>query len=350
MNQPFSVLRAAPKNLARLAELVDRVMRPYEVPGQGLRQRFPLVFSEDNAHNVYYIEDAGSPVSMAAAWKGQVVSGEAHVSVAAVGLVATLPEFQGRGMASQVLRQMWRDLRQDQVAVGLISGRRDLYFRLGTVVTGHFLRARGTPGLQSDRFTVQRVVVPQDVPALTNLYQAEPVRYVRSGLEMEKLVQGLRYPRRNTLHELFVAREADRIAAYCVLGVSDRWNGVRAMEWAGSRAAVLELLAWGIQHYQQTQADVVMQATDTTMQKLCEAQGMTVSSCPNLGSMGVLNEDALFEALELWRTEPKGQRKGPLVRNHSDSLEGRSAEMAQWVFSADGLGWSWPYAEELNYV
>lgn len=194
----FAISRGTPEVLPKLARLVDRVMRPYEVPGEGLRRRFPLVLSDKNADNVYCVDQGHEPVSMAAVWRGQVLIGDIQIPMAAIGLVATVAEFRHRGLASLILSHIWRDLKQSNVSIALISGRRDLYFRLGSVVTGNFVRACGWPkGKDDRRLAIEPIDLHRDICQVARLYQAEPVKYVRSTEDMARQVEALKYPRRN---------------------------------------------------------------------------------------------------------------------------------------------------------
>lgn len=348
----FTVSRGTPEVLPKLAQLVDRVMRPYEVPGEGLRRRFPLVLSDKNADNVYYVDQGHEPVSMAAVWRGQVLVGDLQIPAAAIGLVATLPEHRNGGLASLILERIWRDLKQSHVCIALISGRRDLYFRLGSVVTGNLVRAYGCPQGHADSgLVVEPIVVPRDIRDVVGLYQAEPVRYVRSAGEMARLVQALKYPRRNATHELFVARKDDRVCAYGVLEVSDRGEGVQLTEWAGSRLAVLDLLKWGRHRYRKEQAELMMQANDVAMNTTCVQAGMKLQHSPNSGTMAVLDADGLLSMPGPWSRQRSGEYGPPDGRNNiGGDCTGRCGSLATWIFSPEGLGFPWPYARGLNYV
>ena len=64
--------------------------------------------------------------------------------------VATLPRYRGQGLTSAILRRIWSDLTDNGAAVALISGRRDLYDRLGAVPEDAFIRASWSPTMRAD--------------------------------------------------------------------------------------------------------------------------------------------------------------------------------------------------------
>ena len=166
---------------------------------------------------------------MIAVLPGAVVTGGAP----SIGSVAMLPQYRAQGLASASLGRIWSDLNENGTAVALISGRRDLYDRLGAVPAGAFLGASWSPTIRTDGDVA--VTKPQDgravANALTDLYHAESTRYRRTADEMADLVATLAYPRRGTTHELFVAENSGRVEAYAVVGVSVRWAG--AASWSG---------------------------------------------------------------------------------------------------------------------
>ncbi len=353
----YVVRRAGPHDLPELGHLVDEVMRPYVTPGEGMARRFPLLYRADNANNLYFISDMGGrPISMAAVWRGAVVTGGVRVPIAAIGSVATKAEHRGHELASKILRHIWKDLVADHVAVALISGRRSLYHRLGAVEAGHFIMTevsaqRLNTGLwngKAERISHYR----EDVTgSLIAIYLAEGVRYSRTRREMGELLEGLAYPRRNTRHDLFIAKRGERIMAYAISGASDRWQGARVMEWAGARRAVLALAQHAAAEYKTPCSHLMFRSNDWSMRDLVEEAGWPTKKSFNLGTMAIIDWHSFFAVISPWLDE--AQVHHIAVMKATELRRGRypsDGELTQWVFSEDGLDFPWPYAGELNYV
>lgn len=340
------VLRGHPDILPELAWLVDRVMRPYAVPGKSMAKRFPLLDHDNNAENLYYVSKPGYPVSMAAVWHGEVVTGGMRV----IGSVVTLPGFRGQGFASKILEQIRKDLKAQQTTVVLISGHRNLYYRLGVVKAGNFLSARITPTTSNTPpWSMEK---PSDgaglARQLTNIYLAEAVHYGRSPIEMGQLLLGLAYPRRNTRHELFIVRHANGISGYGVMATSDRREGTRVMEWAGSREAVFALAQYASQYYKTPFTEIVFRQNDD----LADRAGLKTQPSANMGTMAIIDAVRLRESIRPWLVKTGNQDFISSSKVYNESLQkySDSRSFTQWVFSEQGLGLPWPYAGELNYV
>ncbi len=351
MSSNMRVLRGVPEAIPLLAQLVDRVMRPYTLAGEGMAKRFPLLFQENNAHNLFYIAKQGIPVSMAAVWRGEVATSGLVIPVASIGSVATLKEFRGQGLASRILQHIWTQLMHQGVPVVQISGNRDLYHRLGAEPVGDFLRARGHIQAQA-AWPVKKLTNGDSVvEELAKIYRSEAVRYERTRDDMRQLLAGLSYPRRNTRHSLFVAQQGRRLVAYAVVGVSDRWEGARTMEWAGSRSAVLSILQYAASHYGVPSVELVIGPSDYPMRKMAAAAGLVTEPTLNLGTMAVVDRSALIRTLEPWIAQRWGvEHRTADIWQQINQFAAKPGEFAQWVFSAQGMALPWPYAGGLNYV
>ncbi len=354
----FVVRRAGPHHLRELGRLVDEVMRPYATPGEGMTRRFPLLYRADNANNLYFISDMDDrPISMAAVWRGTVVTGGVRVPTAAIGSVATKADHRGHGLASKILRRIWEDLVAERVAIALISGRRSLYHRLGAVEAGDFTMTEVTAEPLNPRLwngTVERVSPPyrEDfIDSLAAIYLAEGVRYSRTSCEMGELLEGLGYPRRNMQHDLLIARHGEHIKAYAIIGASDRWQGPRVMEWAGARQAVVSLAQQAAVKYQTPNTHLMFQSHDWSMRALVEYAGWQVTKCFNLGTMAIVDRHSFHTTISPWLDEMEvRERQGTKVAELSRDSSSSDGALTQWVFSGEGLHFPWPYAGELNYV
>lgn len=347
------VRRGEPHDVPILSRLVDEVMRPYVVAGQGMAKRFPLLYQSAQANNFYFIEDHEThrPVSMACAWRGVVVCQGVRIPMAAIGSVATAREYRGRGLASTILRQIWQDLHADRMPMVLVSGQRSLYYRLGVIEAGEFV------AVEMDRSTAlnwdgQCERISEDpqryAEYLLKIYRSESVRYSRSLEDMDLLLRGLAYPRKNMVHELFVAKRGEQVMAYAVVAQSDRWQNSRVMEWAGSREAVLALAHQASLAYGTRFVRLMVKTQDWSMRDIVARLRLPTVRARNLGTMAVIDWDALIETSRAG-LEETGMEK--IERIDSDILrDEHRAQLTRWVFSPQGLDVPWPYSGELNYV
>ncbi len=189
--------RARAQDVARLGELSDSVFRPQLIPGTGMPKEFPLAFSAENAHNLYFAAVDGRPVSLVALYPSRLVVPGGHVSAVSMGSVCTLPEFREQHLASQLIHQILTDF-SPHTSLLLVSGGRGLYRRLGCVDFGERVEAdvalAGLPAGDTE-WVVNPVPEPEaEVAALSRLYAAEPYRYERSEAEFRMLLRSLRTP------------------------------------------------------------------------------------------------------------------------------------------------------------
>lgn len=347
--ESVTVKRGTPKDLAALGQMVDRVYRPQKPLGEGMPREFPHLFHPDNAANLFYVEDHGTPVSMVGVLKQTGLVPGAAIPLASVGSVATLPEYRGRHLASVILEEVFRAMAAEERALCLISGGRDLYLRQGAVPVGAMDTVEVDLSPAMPRLSQPLRQVPQEFRSseaarIIPLYWQEPYRFMRSVEQMQGLLNALWFQRPGYNQQLFTIGPQHQPVAYLVVYVGARAadRGV-VMEWAGDRAALVQAVPYVMTHMNIQHLQFHVHRADGFMRRLADEKGWGVSSGPLQGTVKVLSEKALRQAYGAWFAERA-------------SLAGeaeRSENLAKILFAKveDG-GWELPLmlTDDLNYI
>ncbi|GGJ12194.1 hypothetical protein GCM10010885_21940 [Alicyclobacillus cellulosilyticus] len=372
--------RARAQDVARLGELSDSVFRPQLIPGTGMPKEFPLAFSAENAHNLYFAAVDGRPVSLVALYPSRLVVPGGHVSAVSMGSVCTLPEFREQHLASQLIHQILTDF-SPHTSLLLVSGGRGLYRRLGCVDFGERVEAdvalAGLPAGDTE-WVVNPVPEPEaEVAALSRLYAAEPYRYERSEAEFRMLLRSLRTPlfrMRPVPPQVFAAwsRTGDGgIAAYAVASfvLHEGRAGVEILEWAGRRAACPAIWRYVLSYYGVEVLRVRGYVHDEAfLDALTQAEAI-LRRVPNQGTIRVLNPSRCAMELRPYAAsvfgagfsfEPRGEEAWQVVWEAPPALrlpEERKAPLiagwaalSEWLFGSQGLCLTLPHTDDLNYV
>jgi GNAT superfamily N-acetyltransferase len=165
-----------------------------------------------------------------------------RVKIASIGGVCTHPDYRGQGIAGALLDHCMETAAGAGAGLVLISGDRDLYRRAQAVDAGLTLEVALTPGSidAPPGAPEARPAVPEDWRSCAQLYQSEPVRFVRSA---DFFAQALsRHGRRG----LWIIERAGSALAY--MRLSRYWGAPAGdrrrvlAEYAGSRAALVDAL------------------------------------------------------------------------------------------------------------
>ncbi|MHB1629042.1 MAG: GNAT family N-acetyltransferase [Bacilli bacterium] len=352
--------RGAPETVHRLGRMVDAVFRPNQRPGEGMPREFPHLFSEQNAHNLYYIEDGGQPVSMVGMLVQEVLFQGISMPVASIGSVGTLPAYEGQRLASRILDRAAADLTDQRIPLMLVSGDRGLYRRAHCTPVGRMfeveitadlarrmraglsaavdlpaqaqsatetaLRAQAVPSAKGELSAAvdpptqvdlppESTLQAREIPAgqrassagrLLPLYHREPYRYRRTEQEMAVLLNALWFARQDYDQRLFEVADGDTPLSYAV-GYARRSEPgtVEIMEYAGSRLACLRTLADILQAFSARVIRFHVHIHDIEMLHLLKTWGVSPRPATLQGTVRVLHEPALFQVLQ------------PLIREQS---------------------------------
>jgi predicted N-acetyltransferase YhbS len=249
MNDELPTIRAAtPADLPRVVAAADRVFRTPLRPGLGsMGHDYPLLFERANASNLWLAEDRpGSLVAHVGFVVREATTAGRRVKVASFGAVFTVPEHQGRGLASRVFAAATAHARSLGADLALVSGARGLYQRAGFSPYPPCPRYRvGGDARAAVAGAVSARPVPYGPSALADvmaLQAAEPVRFERSVEDWRRLLAAriLFF----SPGQLFVIeRQGRRVAYAAVASLAPSEAALptgRVLEVAGDRQAVAE--------------------------------------------------------------------------------------------------------------
>ncbi len=354
------IRRGTPETIHKLGNMLDAVFRPKQRPGEGMPREFPHLFSEQNAHNLYYMADGEQPVSMVGVLVQEVLFQGISMPVASIGSVGTLPAYEGQRLVSRILDRVTADLTDQRIPLMLVSGDRGLYRRAHCTPVGRMfevevtadlarrmragpsaavdlsaqvesatetaLRAQAVPAAKgglsaaadpptqvdlSPESTLRAREIPADRRAssagrLLPLYHSEPYRYRRTEREFAVLLNALWFARQDYDQRLFEVADGGRPLSYAV-GYARRSapETVEVMEYAGSRLAYLRTLTDILQAFSARVIRFHVHIRDIEMLHLLEKWGVSPRPTTLQGTVRVLHAPTLFQVLQ------------PLIREQS---------------------------------
>ncbi|GAB4345158.1 MAG: hypothetical protein Kow0099_25200 [Candidatus Abyssubacteria bacterium] len=216
-------------------KLLNSVLRP---EGQSnIEEEYPLVLSERNRENMRVIVRAGEVVSHAAIYFSELRSGGLTFRVGGIGSVATHPAYRGRGLASAVLRDCLRIMRENRCHLSVLwTQRMDFYRPLGYELAGsEFLfRVRMSDFMRIPCSCKVIPFSPQYLPAIKTIHERESLRTLRTSEEYEAY---FRLPKATTL----LAVKDDAVTAYAIMGKGEDFRYC-IHEWGGDTNDLLCLV------------------------------------------------------------------------------------------------------------
>lgn len=198
----------------------------------------------------YALVHEGKPVSQIAIFHDEIKMYDGKVRAGSIGGVCTHPDYRRQGLASQLLGHCTKQLVNEGARLMLISGDEGIYTRAGNVPQGKYIYFSIKPG-QSSQWRpapadlLLRRATSADALLCNQLYQAEPVHFVRQKSDFDAALQD---PMRNTyVHsDPWIIERTGQAVAYLFLGVD--WGDkpdsrVRHVgEYAGSRVALVDAI------------------------------------------------------------------------------------------------------------
>jgi predicted acetyltransferase len=177
---------------------------------------------------------------------------EGTIRVGSIGGVCTHPDYRKQGLATRLMEHCTEQLVKEGARLMLISGDENVYLRLGNVFQGKyfyfFIQAQQKSQWRSTpNDLVVRGATPEDALLCSQLYQAEPVHFVRQKSDFS---HALREPTRNTyVHaNQWIIERAGQAVAYLFLGfLWGMTDGISSEarhvgEYAGSRTALVDAI------------------------------------------------------------------------------------------------------------
>lgn len=299
-----------------LRKLEDTVFRPR--PNTSMLDEFPTLFSPENCEHVRVISDGDEIVSCTAFQVRDVSIYGSTVSVASLGAVCTYKEYRGRGFASLLLEDAYSVARAAGADVMFISGGRGLYQRAGCIRGGHELRFTISPSAADDILANTDIMLSpvqsSEIDTLTALHRTEPVRFIRSPLDWQRLItlfdvgEALE-PVPTGVKRGWIIRVNGRPMAYVVLNIgrSDRGNLRAGLdEYAGARKYVFAGVAQLIKDYSLEYVSGSLLPGDVVGDALLAQVGVeTVRDLLGGHTISILHAD-IFARYERWLVEQVG--------------------------------------------
>lgn len=325
---------ATPEELPAVTELMDAVFRTSRNLLPTMGSEYPLHLAPENAANLWIMLDNGRPVSHYGATPYTWLTAGCAIPIAAVGGVATDPEYRGQGLATRVMQACEAALQTQGAVLELISGMRGLYIRNNAVPAGegtlYTLDFPPETQAQTGSYHI-RPYAEQDFRWIQATYQKEPVRYLRTPEAWRKLLA--RNDRITSRHkqETLVIEDANTLpVAYLVsdtiLPTSDQQfqSGSRTIvEYAGARHAIVA--AYMLLGSSSGQLRLQVPRWDTTLSALLQAAGYRGTPSGLRGhTIKILNFPALIDALAPRFYEAAGAPVG--------SIRGETGSQGEAVF------------------
>ncbi len=357
--------RAEPGDIGEISSLADRVFRSHR-PGH-MAEEFPHLYHPDNAAHWFIAREAGSIVAIVGAVVGPVALSGALTRAACLGSVATVLEFRGQGLASQLLGFAQAALREESVRLITISGDQELYRRFGARPVGRI----DWVALPADlgppwRYRTSPIDPDHDAATVARLYQSRPTRFIRD-LELLKVLLRSQPMTGVEQGEKIARLVSDDTGPVCYFILNHRpFGGRRASrlsEWGGDPQALLAGLAQ-VSSPSETLIEIPLEADDWALRGAL--RGAAFMRCgPAAWLQKIIDGPGLLGDLALLWGERSG--KSPrLVADTDDRFQlwfgphrwaVDMATLTEWVFGMTAppeLECLWPipalWPEGLNYV
>lgn len=373
---PSGVVIAHPKTETEVAQMLTMLNHVYHrdpATQHGMDREFPHLFARKNRDYLYYVALDNRVVSMVGVYPQTMQLCGHSVGVWSIGCVATDPAYEKRGIATQILHQVFKDGSDAGVPLTVISGERGLYRRLDAVPVGSMMEVSGTIAgweslLSSMPYTTGslREIAADDrsgmAPDLLPWYQEHAVRFSRSAHEMGVLLHALWFARPHYDMRLLVVEGSGEQAGYVVAYRSLRQpDHLTVMEWGGSPLAILPHSANLLRAFGSQTLTLNLPSHLSWLGPTFRAHGIQCQGVPLQGTVRVLNAKSLLEAVNpliqdrygaplhlkeaadgFWRgTSPK-----------DDGLTLTRAEIPGYLFNPKpaGLGLPMAWTHDLNFV
>ncbi|MGQ9463453.1 MAG: GNAT family N-acetyltransferase [Candidatus Fervidibacter sp.] len=251
---------------------------------------WPMILRDGAFKDTFVMFDGDKPVSMVHRFERDVIIYSSKLRVGFVGYVCTHPDYRGLGLASTILAATMNKFRKDDVDLVCISGDRAMYRRAGARPVGgrtEFVINPENAGKLS-KWAVEvslRTAILEDAELLAEIYEREPVRFVRPLSDYELV---LKYRHCVGQQCDFILAENKTAKAYLLITTLQKHNGKafrRVFEFAGERQLVLSAI---YKLSQETELRVEVEFGDPLGQILTEV-GIEGTPSRKPGTIAIIN-------------------------------------------------------------
>lgn len=360
----YSVKRGTVEIASSLRLMADLIFRTGEEPGEVMNDQFPLLFSNENIQNTYYIEEDSGIASQASIFREKVFINGLALDVVSLGSVCTLPKFRHKGMSSAIIRKIIANLKEEHCPLLLISGDIELYTKLGAVKGGIILRGKISSGNTTSKYVLKIVPMARRISRVRHyweLYSKEPYRYLRTERQMAALLNATWFLRKNYKMVLIEATSSGRTIAYVIAWVRAGSRTGHVIEYAGSREAVFSIFQNIHRLLSIDQAEFKVQVDDITFRSICNESGIRLTPAYSQGTVRVIDPVVMIEQMKPWFLEHMGHNASFLVDKEDNWLlrmgprtqEGKGMnQLSKFLFGKEEGCLAIPlmFTDDLNYV
>ncbi len=361
---------AKPEEVEQILDLVNYVFRTLSGLEPSMGRQFPTLICAENAPHLYVAIDNGKIIAHIGIKKNTAIIYGHKVAVASMGAVCTHPHYQGRGIGTGLLHEVFKNLSAEGIGLVIISGTRGLYKRNSCVEIG----GTATVVLEKDKYSAGDAEKMQhctfeDVNGSTDLfdiYRQEAVRYQRARLEFPVLLKAVPMvpPPVSTLTVALSSAtgESNEKFAY-LIGYEKRPGTFRVAEYAGERKAITWLVDKLLHDGGMKEVVLEVPTYDRTLISILHSRGLqeTLSYYPSTTAR-VINRESLWRDIypiinEAWTEDTALSSLAELPDRVADDV----AELTRFLFAdfnRPSYGNPWdqvfplplPWPNGLNYV
>ncbi len=359
---------AYPEEIEQILELVNYVFRTSSGLEPTMGRQFPTFICAENAQNLYVAVDNGKVVAHIGIKKNTAIIYGHKVSMANMGAVCTHPDYQGKGIGTALLHEVFRNLGEKGIGFVSISGTRGLYKRNSCVEVGEAFRYILEKGkflyknFEEIRYHVSKGVDEADV--LFDIYKREPVRYQRTKREFPVLLKAVPmvHPPVPALTVAVAFADGNAGLAY-IIGYETKPGAFKVVEYAGQRMVVVWLMDKLLHDMEMEQVMVEVPAYDKELISVLNSAGLSgVSSYYPGTTLRIVSKENLWRDISPIIEEAWDES---LLPSSLDALPGRvaddEAKLAEFLFTGfkrPSYGQPWdqvfplplPWPNGLNYI
>jgi len=233
--QQFDGPRALrPEEQPAAMRLINLLFRP-DNPGS-MEKEFPHIFGETNMENMRVILNGNEVISHTAIVNSTLKSGDLSFKIGGISAVGTHPDYRGKGLASEVMRDCIDVMREQGCHISFLwTDLHGFYQNLGYEPSGSFCLFKPPPSILSGASQDCEVVPysPERLPEIIQIHDREFIRTERTAQEYETYFST---PKSITL----MALRDGRVTAYAVMGMGRDLQGF-IHDWGGEPRDLLHL-------------------------------------------------------------------------------------------------------------
>jgi len=285
---------------------------------EGLVDKYPQLFNEDNLENLRVIVEKGEVISHVGMTEQWASIFGCRLRVACIGAVCTHPDYRMQGLATRLFSDACEKAYADGVDFMMISGGRGLYLRAGCrPIVGCDFEVSVTPEHIS-KFSDEGITVKpcssKDLPTISAIYRREPVRFLRRMEDYQRAFVCRHVMDRES--EFLLITKGGSPRAYAILPrPSEEKPKVQIGEYAGERASLVNALGPILQRYRNLEELVVhILGYDALLKSLMEEKGLQLRPSNSAGTVRIINFSQLMERLRPYFEEVIGYKETRKIR------------------------------------